>query len=84
MDTLELRRAMDELGGGQPQFGKFALENEFHGGRFIGADPAQFFSLDRTLLIGRLRGGRGWFRLRARLCALPGRLVAGLVARPLE
>jgi hypothetical protein len=85
MDALELFRAMDELGSGQPQFGKFALQDEFHRSGFVIPEPAQLVNLGRTLMGGRMRGrGRGRFRLRPRLRFLSGRLVARLVARPLE
>jgi hypothetical protein len=78
MDPLELRRTMNELGGGQAQFGELALENEFHRGGFVAIDLAQLFGLQSTLR--RAFGGR-LFHLRL----LSGRLVAWLaVARPLE
>jgi hypothetical protein len=79
---------MDELGGGQPQFGKLALQDEFHRSGFIIPDTAQLFSLGRALMGGR-RCGRLGLRSRLRtlraLRALSGRLGTRLVvARPLE
>jgi hypothetical protein len=57
MHTLEQGRAMDELCGSEPQFGEFALEDEFHRGGFIIPEPTQLFSLGRALMVGRMRGG---------------------------
>jgi hypothetical protein len=88
MDAFELFRAMDKLGSGKPQFGKLALQDEFHCCGFVIPDAAQLFSLGRALMGGR---GHGRLALRTRLRtlrslrALSGRLGAGLVvALPLE
>jgi hypothetical protein len=68
---------MNELGCGKAQLGKFALEDEFRGGRLVAVQLLELFGLQRAW---RRRLARG--RLVRR--ALPGRLLTGLVALPLE
>ncbi len=72
VDALELLARVDQFRSGQAQFGKFGLQDEVGGGRFVGAKRAQALLVGRALRRrGRWHRGTGWRSI-------------GLVGRPLE